>query len=188
MNFKYVQKPTRPTQIGRICWDNNKKSVCFLDLFVCLFDLNVLSFVVYLFACSVICCLFVCLFSFFVALLFICLSVLCVLLFFCSVPLSVCVFFFILFVFVYFVSYWLFCLFVCFIVSFFCFFLYVHSVHRNWFNNVFVIPAHQFLHPWNLELMLTDTRWEFHKYLLEILFSLEGLFLPYLQYCVVFHP
>ena len=130
------------------------------------------------FVCCVICCLFVCLFCLF----------LCVLLFSCSVPLSVCVFFFILFVFFYFVSYWLFCLFVCFILSFFCFFLYVPSVHRNWFNNVFVIPAHQFLRPWNLELMLTDTRWEFHKYLLEILFWLEGLFLPFLQYCVLFHP
>ena len=169
MNLKYVQKPTRPTQIGRVCWNNRNKSVCLLDLFVCLFDLSVVSFAVYLFVCLF--CLF-----------------LCVLLFSCSVPLSVCVFFFILFVFVYFVSYWLFCLFVCFILSFFCFFLYVPCVHRNWFNNVFVIPAHQFLRPWNLELMWTDTRWEFHKYLLEILFWLEGLYIPYLQYCVLFHP
>ena len=67
-----------------------------------MFDLSVLSFVVYLFVCSVICCLFVRLFSFFVVLLFVCLSVLCVLLFFCSVPLFVsfslfCLFLFILF-------------------------------------------------------------------------------------------
>ena len=185
-----MQKPTRPTQIEEFVETTiTDLSAFWIFLFVCLFVW---------FVCSVICCLFVCMFChllficsfvlFFVVLLFVCLSVLCVLLFFCSVPLSVCVFFFILFVFVYFVSYWLFCLFVCFILSFFCFFLYVPSVHRNWFNNVFVIPAHQFLRPWNLELMLTDTRWEFHKYLLEILFWLEGLYIPYLQYCVLFHP
>ena len=135
-------------------------------------------------------CLFVCLICLFCRLLFICLFVLsffCVhSFFFCSVPLSVlCLFLY----FVYFVSYWLFRLFVCFILSFFAFFfIYVLSVRRNWFDNVFVIPAQQFLCPWDLELMLTDTRWEFHKYLLEILFWLEGLFLPYLQYRVLFHP
>lgn len=101
-----MQKPTRPTQIEEFVETTiTDLSAFWIFLFVCLFDLSVLSFVVYLFVCSVICCLFLRLFSFFVVLLFVCLSVLCVLLFFCSVPLSVCVFFFILFVFVYFVSY-----------------------------------------------------------------------------------
>lgn len=182
-----MQKPTRPTQIEEFVETTiTDLSVFWIFLFVCLFVW---------FVCSVICCLFVCMFC---HLLFICslfllfcylfVCLFCVYSFFSVLCLSVCVFFFILFVFVYFVFYWLFCLFVCFILSFFCFFLYVPSVHRNWFNNVFVIPAHQFLRPWNLELMSTDTRWEFHKYLLEILFWLEGLFLPYLQYCVLFHP
>ena len=168
MNLKYVQKPTRPTQIGRVCWNNRNKSVCLLDLFVCLFDLSVVSFVVYLFVCSV----FFCVYSFF--------PVLCLCLF---VSFSLfCLFFFILFLIDCFV-----CLYVSFCL-FFLFFIYVLSVCRNWFDNVFVIPAQQFLCPWDLELMLTDTKWEFHKYLLEILFWLEGLFLPYLQYCVLFHP
>ena len=184
-----MQKPTRPTQIEEFVETTiTDLSAFWIFLFVCLFDLSVLSFVVYLFVCSVICCLFVRLFSFFVVLLFVCLSVLCVLLF--SV-LCLCLF----------VSFSLFCLFlfilflidcfVCLYVSFclfFLFFIYVLSVCRNWFDNVFVIPAQQFLCPWDLELMLTDTKWEFHKYLLEILFWLEGLFLPYLQYCVLFHP
>lgn len=101
-----MQKPTRPTQIEEFVETTiTDLSAFWIFLFVCLFDLSVLSFVVYLFVCSVICCLFVRLFSFLVVLLFVCLSVLCVLLFFCTVPLSVCVFFFILFVFVYFVSY-----------------------------------------------------------------------------------
>ena len=134
-----------------------------------------------LFICSFVlffCCFAICLFVCFVCTPFF---------LFCA---SVC-----LCLFLYFVCFCLFCfllivLFVCIFhfVFFFLLFLYVPSVHRNWFNNVFVIPAHQFLRPWNLELMLTDTRWEFHKYLLEILFWLEGLFLPYLQYCVLFHP
>lgn len=155
-------------------------------LFVCLFDLSVLSFVVYLFVCSVI-CLFVRLFSFWLfCYLFVCLFCVYSFFLFCA---SVC-----LCLFLYFVCFCLFCFllivfFGCmFHFVFFLLFLYVPSVHRNWFNNVFVIPAHQFLRPWNLELMLTDTRWEFHKYLLEILFWLEGLFIPYLQYCVLFHP
>ena len=188
LNKNYlVQKPTGSHTNRRICWDNNNRSVCFLDLIVCLICLfcnllficlYVLSFVVYLFVCSLFwlfCYLFVCLFcvySFF--------SVRCLCLF---VSFSLfCLFLFILFLIDCSV-----CLYVSFCL-FFAFFLYVPSVHRNWFNNVFVIPAHQFLRPWNLELMLTDTRWEFHKYLLEILFWLEGLFLPFLQYCVLFHP
>lgn len=173
-----MQKPTRPTQIEEFVETTiTDLSAFWIFLFVCLFDLSVLSFVVYLFVCSLFllfCYLFVCLFcvySFF--------SVLCLCLF---VSFSLfCLFLFILF---------LIDCFVCLYVSFclFLLFLYVPSVHRNWFNNVFVIPAHQFLRPWNLELMLTDTRWEFYKYLLEILFWLEGLFIPYLQYCVLFHP
>ena len=79
-------------------------SAFWIFLFVCLFVW---------FVCSVVCCLFVCLFFLF----------LCPLLFFfCSVLLSVlCLFLY----FVYFVSYWLFRLFVCFILSFFAFFLYM---------------------------------------------------------------
>ena len=148
----------------------NHLSASWIFLFFCLFDLSVVSFVVYLFVCSA----FFCVYSFFPVL---CLCLFCV--FFCILFVCFCLFCFLLIV-----------LFVCmFHFVFFCFFyIYVLSARRNWFENVFVIPAHQFLRPWNLELMLTDTRWEFHKYLLEILFWLEGLFLPYLQYCVLFHP
>lgn len=181
-----MQKPTRPTQIEE-----------FVETTIT--DLSAFWILLFVwFVCSVICCLFVCMFC---HLLFICSFVLffgcfaiCLFVCFVCTPFflfcaSVC-----LCLFLYFVCFCLFCfllivLFVCmFHFVFFLLFLYVPSVHRNWFNNVFVIPAHQFLRPWNLELMLTDTRWEFYKYLLEILFWLEGLFIPYLQYCVLFHP
>ena len=119
-----VQKPTRPTQIEEFVETTiTDLSAFWIFLFVCLFDLSVLSFVVYLFVCSVICCLFVRLFSFFVVLLFVCLSVLCVLLF--SV-LCLCLF----------VSFSLFCLFlfilflidcfVCLYVSFCLFFAFFY--------------------------------------------------------------
>ena len=104
MNLKYVQKPTRPTQIGRVCWNNRNKSVCLLDLFVCLFDLSVVSFAVYLFVCLF--CLFLCVLLF---------SVLCLCLF---VSFSLfCLFLFILF---------LIDCFVCFYVSFCLFFAFFY--------------------------------------------------------------
>ena len=118
-----MQKPTRPTQIEEFVETTiTDLSAFWIFLFVCLFDLSVLSFVVYLFVCSVICCLFVRLFSFFVVLLFVCLSVLCVLLFFCPVPLSVSFSLFCLFLFILF----LIDCFVCLYVSFWFFFAFFY--------------------------------------------------------------